>query len=128
MKRVELSGKVISGRGEAEKFLELRWVKQQVEEKLGFTPYNGTLNVRLSQGSAKHRKTLEKEVSIKVCPAEGYCSARIFKAFINDLTCAVLIPEVAGYPADVLEIVAPTNLREKLQLLDGDEVTVVINL
>ena len=128
MKKVELSGKVFSGRGEGEKFLELPWVKRQVKEKLGFIPYHGTLNIMLSEKSAKRRKLLEKAASMKVCPAEGYCSGKIFKAFVGVLECAIVIPEVAGYPRDVLEIIAPANLREKLQLADGDKITVTVNL
>ena len=128
MKKIKLSGKVFSGRGEGEKFLELPWVKLQVKEKLGFIPYHGTLNVRLSEESAKRRKLLEKAASMKVCPAEGYCSGKIFKAFVGVLECAIVIPEVAGYPRDVLEIIAPANLREKLQLADGDKITVTVNL
>ena len=128
MKKIKLSGKVFSGRGEGEKFLELPWVKRQVKEKLGFIPYHGTLNVRLSEENAKRRKLLEKAASMKVCPAEGYCSGKIFKAFVGMLECAIVIPEVAGYPRDVLEIIAPANLREKLQLADGDKITVTVNL
>ena len=128
MKKIKLSGKVFSGQGEGEKFLELPWVKRQVKEKLGFIPYHGTLNVRLSEESAKRRKLLEKATSMKVCPAEGYCSGKIFKAFVGVLECAIVIPEVAGYPRDVLEIIAPANLREKLQLADGDKITVTVNL
>ena len=128
MKRIKLSGKVFSGRGEGERFLELPWVKRQVKEKLGFIPYHGTLNVRLSEESAKRRKLLEKATSMTVCPAEGYYSGKIFKAFVGVLECAIVIPEVAGYPRDVLEIIAPANLREKLQLADGDKITVTVNL
>ena len=128
MKKIKLSGKVFSGRGEGEKFLELPWVKRQVKEKLGFIPYHGTLNIMLSEKSAKRRKLLEKAASMKVCPAEGYCSGKIFKAFVGMLECAIVIPEVAGYPRDVLEIIAPANLREKLQLADGDKITVTVNL
>ena len=128
MKKIKLSGKVFSGRGEGEKFLELPWVKQQVKEKLGFIPHHGTLNIMLSEKSAKRRKLLEKATSMKVCPAEGYCSGKIFKAFVGMLECAIVIPEVAGYPRGVLEIIAPANLREKLQLADGDKITVTVNL
>jgi riboflavin kinase len=128
LKKIKLSGKVFSGRGEGEKFLELPWVKRQVKEKLGFIPYHGTLNVRLSEENAKRRKLLEKATSMIVCPAEGYCSGKVFKAFVGVLECAIVIPEVAGYPRDVLEIIAPANLREKLQLADGDKITVTVNL
>jgi riboflavin kinase len=128
LKTVELSGKVFSGRGEGEKFLELPWVKRQVKELFGFIPYHGTLNIMLSEESVKHRKMLEKATFMQVCPAEGYCSGKIFKAFVDVLECAIIIPEVAGYPENVLEIIAPANLREKLQLADGDEITVTVNL
>ena len=128
MKKTKLSGKVFSGQSEGEKFLELSWVKQQVKEKLGFTPYHGTLNIMLSEESAKHRKLLEKATSMEICPAKGYCNGKIFKAFVGVVECAIVVPEVAGYPENVLEIISSTNLREKLQLADGDEITVTVNL
>ena len=128
MKRTELSGTVFSGGGEGKKFLELPWAKRQIEEKLGFAPYPGTLNVKLTEESMKRRKLLGKVHSIKVCPGGGDCNGLLFKAFIGTLECAIVIPEVEGYPKDVLEIIAAVNLREALQLKDGTEVTVTFNL
>jgi riboflavin kinase len=128
LKRIELNGKVFSSRGEGRKFLELPWVKRQIKQKLGFTLYPGTLNIRLSEESTKRKKLLEKAHPIKVFPANGYCSGKLIKAFIGKLECAIVIPEVAGYPKEVLEIIAPANLRETLQLEDGGEVTVAVNL
>ena len=128
MKKIKLSGKVFSGQGRGEEFLKLPWVKRQMKAKLGFTPYNGTLNIKLSEESAKRRKLLEKATSMKICPAKGFCSGTVIKASIGALECAIVIPEVAGYPEDVLEIIAPANLRETLQLMDGDEITVTVNL
>jgi CTP-dependent riboflavin kinase len=128
LKKTKLSGKVFSGRGDGTRFLELPWVKLQVKEKLGFTPYLGTLNVRLSEESIKRRKLLEEATTMQVCPAEGHCSGKIFKASVGMLECAVVIPEVTGYPADVLEIIAPANLREKFHIADGDQIAVTVNL
>ena len=128
MKKIKLSGTVFSGGGEGKKFLELPWVKRQIEEKLGFAPYLGTMNVKLSKESGKRRKLLEKTHYIKVCPSNGYCNGVLFKVFIGTLECAIVVPEVAGYPKDVLEIIASVNLRETLKLEDGGEVTVTVNL
>jgi riboflavin kinase len=128
LKRIKLSGTVFSGGGEGKKFLDLPWVKRQIEEKLGFVPYHGTLNVVLSEESVKRKKLLEKARSIKVCPSNGYCNGALFKAFIDTLECAIVVPEVAGYPKGVLEIIASVNLKETLQLEDSDEVTVTVNL
>ncbi|MBM4400366.1 MAG: DUF120 domain-containing protein, partial [Crenarchaeota archaeon] len=98
------------------------------KQKLDFTPYPGTLNVRLSEESVKRKKLLEKAHSVKVCPADGYCNGTLIKALIGSLECAIVVPEVVGYPKEVLEIIAPVNLRETRQLEDGCEVTVTVNL
>lgn len=107
--------------------MELPWVKRQTTEKLGFTPYLGTLNLKLTKETAKQRKLLEKTPSEKIFPAEGYCDGLLFKAFIGIVQCAIVIPQVAGYPNDLLEVIAPVYLRQALQLEDGCEVTVTVN-
>ena len=126
--KLELSGKVFSGKGEGKKYVERPWVKLQIEEKLGFTPYAGTLNLRLSEEGEQQRKVLEKSAFLRVCASEGCCSGIIFKASVGSLDCAVVIPEVEGYPKDVLEVISWANLRERLQLRDGNEVTVTVKL
>jgi riboflavin kinase len=128
LKRIEFSGTVTSGDGDGKKFMELPWVKRQITEKLGFTPYAGTLNLKLTEESAKQRKLLEKTPSAKVLPAEGYSEGLLFKAFIGIVQCAIVVPQVAGYPNDLLEVIAPVYLREALQLEDGCEVTVTANV
>ncbi len=126
--KIELSGKVFTGQGEGGIYVARPWVRSQIEEKLGFTPYVGTLNLKLSPDSEQQRKVLEKSASLRVCASGGCCSGIIFKASMGSLDCAVVIPEVEGYPTDVLEVISWTNLREKLHFQDGDEVTVTVKL
>lgn len=128
MKKVKLKGIVFSGNGEGKKYLELPWVKRQIEEKLGFIPYLGTLNLLLSKENAERRKLLEKVGLIKICPVNSYCSGILHKAHIGTLECAIVIPEVSYYPKNYLEIIASNYLRAKLKLKDGDEVMVVADL
>jgi len=125
-KSFQLRGKVFSGSGEGAKFIELSWVRKQIAEKLGFVPYPGTLNIKLTEGIAKF-KLLKKAKAIEILPAEGFCRGRCFNAcFMDTLKCAIVIPEVENYPEDILEIIAPINLREKFKLKDGDIVDVQI--
>jgi riboflavin kinase len=128
LKRIKLKGIVFSGGGDGKKFIELPWVKRQITEKLGFTPYPGTLNVKLTEESLKKRKMLKKAPSAKICPAEGYRKGTVFKAFTGSLECAIVVPEVPGYPKDLLEIIASVNLRDTLHLEDGGEVAVTVKL
>ena len=128
MNKIEFTGKVFSGEGGGKKFLELNWVKRQITTLLGFAPYAGTLNIRLSDTSAAHRKLLEQTKAMIIQPAGGYSSGKLFKADIKGIMCAVVIPEVGGYPTDILEVIAAVNLRDRLQLADGDEIAVTVNI
>ena len=126
--KITLSGKVFTGQGEGRLYVGRPWVKHEIEEKLGFTPYAGTLNLKLSAESVPQRKVLEERADMRVCAAEGCCSGLLLKAQIDKLECGVVIPEVEDYPQDVLEIIAWTYLREKLKLQDDDEVTVKVTV
>jgi len=120
-------GTVITGEGNGKRYIELPWVKNQIREKLGFEAYAGTLNVELSEASAKRRKLLNDAESIEISPTEGYCVGLVFKARIGQIDCAVVLPQVEGYPRNLLEIIAPMNLRKQLRLEDGDEVEVTLS-
>ena len=128
MPKLVFKGTVFSGKGEGRKFIELPWVKSQIDEKLSFTPYSGTLNIRLSKEGVKQKKLLENITQIEICPEKGFCKGMLIKSSIDGLECAIIIPEVPHYPSDVLEVIAPWYLRECLKIGDGNEVTVTVDL
>ncbi len=128
MDHLIFEGKVFSGEGNGKKYLALPWVRKQIEEKLGFTPYLGTLNLKLSKKDAIKRKLLKKTQADSIYPTEGYCIGLLYKAQINNNDAAVVIPQIKYYPENVLEIISPYSLREKLKLKDGDEVSVSVFL
>ncbi|HSQ49499.1 MAG TPA: DUF120 domain-containing protein [Candidatus Deferrimicrobiaceae bacterium] len=119
-------GTVFSGRGEGKKFVSLPWVTRQIEEKAGFKPYLGTLNLRLTGEAAILKPQLQKAHLMPIEPAEGYCPGFVIKAKIGSLAVAIVVPEVPNYPVDVLEVVAPFSLREKEKLVDGTGVVVEV--
>ena len=128
MPKISFTGTVFSGAGEGRKFIDLPWVKQQIEEKLGFTPYSGTLNIHLTKKSVTEKKQLKSVKTFEVCPQKNYCTGILVKAYIEGLECGIIIPEVPKYPIDVLEIIAPWYLREHLNLTDGSKVDVTVNV
>ena len=127
-KITRLKGKVLSGKGRGTFFVSFPWVLAQLKDRVGFEAYPGTLNIRLSGNSTRLRRWLEKQVCFRIVPEEGYTSGLVFDARIGELKCAVIIPEMVEYPPDLLEVVAPVNLREKLCVQDGDEVAVDVFL
>jgi len=121
LRRLRVKGIVFSGKREGSRFIGLPWVKRQIVEKLGFTPFPGTLNIRLTKEESRLKDSLEDAEAIEISPAKGFGRGRCFKAIImRRLRCAVVIPEIPGYPEDVIEVTAAANLRKKLGLKDGD--------
>jgi riboflavin kinase len=131
---VDIDGTVFAGLGEASYYVSQAGYKKQFVEKLGFEPYPGTLNLRLSTPLEREiRRELATEKGIHI---EGfkdgkrtYGGAECFKSLLNDkVWCAVLVIERTSYDDSVLEIIAAENLREELELRDGDKVHVRIFL
>jgi len=127
LKTLQVRGKVFSGSGEGAKFIQLPWVRTQIAEKLGFIPYPGTLNIKTTEGSRELKKLLKKEKTIEISPIEGFCRGRCFKAILMDnLKCAIIVPEIPNYTENTIEVIAQVNLREKFKLRDGDVIEVKI--
>ena len=130
MKSVTLRGKVFTGEGDGTKFLSLPWVRKQIKEKLGFEPFLGTLNLRLTQESIKAKKALtETGKAIMIVPVKGFCCGLCYKARIMDkIDGAIIVPQVPNYPEDFLEVIASVSLRKTLKLREGDEVQLSVYL
>jgi len=125
VRKITLKGRVLSGGGTGSFFVKLPWAKKQFKEKLGFNPYPGTLNLQLT--SRMDIENLRKAEGIKIEPQEGFHGGRCFKALVMEkVWSAVVTPDVQGYPRDLLEILAPVNLRKALELKDGMEVEVTV--
>ena len=115
-------GRVVSGLGFGKFYVTLPWVVAQIEEKFGFTPYPGTLNLKVEKDV---RSFVEEKARVEIEPAKGFCRGLAAEVFIGEtIRAVVIIPKVADYPEDLIELVAAENLRLKFNLKDGDEVTV----
>jgi len=127
MKWLQAKGKIFSGEGKGANFIKLPWVKDQIAEKIGFTPYPGTLNIKLTKDSVHVKTLLKSAKAIELSPPQGFCRGKCFKArFMKEINCAVIIPEIEDYPENIIEVIAATNLRSKFQLRDGKIVYVEI--
>lgn len=121
-------GRVLTGVGKGEFFVSLPWFRGYVKNKLGFEPFPGTLNLKLTSDTAKKLMgILNNRPGYIVPPEEGYFPGRLYRALIaSKIVGAIVKPEAPGYPEDIIEVIAPVNLRETLNLRDGDEVEVKI--
>ncbi len=123
----KITGVIFSDLGTASSFMALDWVQKLLREKLGFSPYPATLNLRLESEEAilQWQEIRNRSQSIDIPPADSFfCRARLFPVQIEGkIQGAVLLPEVKDYPADKIEVVAPVHIKESLNLHDGQHLT-----
>ena len=120
-----LEGELFSGLGEGSYYIGQEGYRKQLEQKLGFDPYPGTLNIRLKPGYENERNTLNSLplISIKGFKTEkrSFGPAKCAKAKMNDeIQVSIILAMRSHYGSDVVEIVSKENLRKKLKLKDGD--------
>ncbi len=131
MKQI-LTGTVESGLGEGAYYMSLAPYCRQFHNFLGFTPYPGTLNIRLSPAAVAIRKRLllGNWHVIRGFESEGrtFGNVQCIGCTIDNITCGIVVPGRSHYPEDIIEVIAPTGLRESLCVSDGDEVTVEVLL
>lgn len=115
-------GVVASGLGEGAGFTSLPWVVEQVVAKLGYVPFPGTFNLRMHGTEWRvARSRMERASGIGIEPPAGFCRAKCFAVELpGGLPATAVIPEVDGYPADKLELLAAVSVRGHLAVRDGD--------
>ncbi len=128
---VALDGTVTGGMGEGKHYISLPGYMAQFEERLGYEPFPGTLNVELAEESVRRRAALgalepvhidgweddDRTYGPCVCYPATVVSAREYDAH-------VIAPERTHHDEDQLELIAPVKLREEFGLEDGDSITV----
>jgi riboflavin kinase len=120
-----IRAQVIEGQGHGKQLVNLDWVRDQIRDKFGFTPYPGTLNLRMnSSDMASFQIYTQTHEGISIGSSHDGCEGLCYRIRVNGLTGIILIPQVPDYPRKQLEIIAPVNLRNALSLDDGDEIEV----
>ena len=124
MKR-SFRGVVFSGVGEGEFFVNL--YAERIRAALGFTPYPGTLNLRIIDDVDGFNGALRALDPIILDPP-NVSSMRLGKVFaypaLLNWTVDVYIvrPEITVYKGDVAEVISEYRLRDLLNLVDGSVV------
>jgi CTP-dependent riboflavin kinase len=130
----KLQGVIFSDLGAAAGFMALDWVQRALRQHLGFEPFPATLNLRpRTREDALAWQSIQRELKgVDLFPPNAdFCNAQIFLVEIfrgaaseaEALKGAVLLPEVANYPKDKIEVIAAVRLKDQLGLRDGDQLT-----
>jgi riboflavin kinase len=119
-----MRGKIASGLGRAQYFLTREGYSRQFVQKLGFVPFPGTLNVQLEEPFPAELPAIQIEGFLEEGKSFGEC--KCYRIKLNGIEAAVVRPERSRYPPELIEVIAPVQLRRALGLEDGDPVEVIL--
>ena len=131
---MEFRGTVFSGLKEGAYYVSLGGYVEGFTRALGFAPFPGTLNLRLtSQAMVEQRRRLDLMRGGDIPGFEdgrrSFGPVKCFKAKVGGRRPGgVLAIERTHYDSSVLEVISPVNLRKSLGLKDGDECSVTVYL
>ena len=129
---VTLEGTVFEGLGEGAYYILKEFYRKQFIEKLGFDPYPGTLNLKLTtEYDLKTRTELETYPAVEIHGFKNenrtFGLVKCYPAKIDNKIKGALISAMRShYDISVLEIIAPVYLRKQLGLRDGHKVKVEV--
>ena len=127
MSLIKFTGIIETGNGHGKYFLEMPWVKNQIIEKMNFTPFPGTLNAVLNKrDTLRYIEFIKNAKATIIEPIDStYFYGKCIKTLIEKkIKGSVIIPLMPSYPKNKVEIISSINLREHLKLVDGDEVSI----
>ena len=126
--KLTVTGKIVSGEKKGAFFTQLDWVQKQCQEKLGFKPFPGTLNLEIKPAKIPHIEALIKKRGLELVPPDpDFCAGRVYPVNILGVSGAIVVPaeDVRVHKKNILELIAPVSLKEAMDVDDGDEIMLV---
>ncbi len=126
VKKTSITGIIEKGIGEGSYYVSQAQYQKQFKAKLGFSPYQGTLNIRIDKEELTKFLANKEKIDINGFTTKTRTFGKIaaYKIKINNTEATIVIPERTRHADDIIEVVAPVNLRDSLKLDDSNKVKI----
>ena len=120
----KISGTAKSGIGEGSYYVSLSGYQKHFKKKLGFEAFPGTLNLKINRGEVNDFiKSIEKvQIPGFKTKARTFGALDCYRLKVKSINAAIVMPERARHKEDIIEVIAPVDLRKRLKLKDGDKI------
>jgi len=120
---MEIKGIVTSGKGEGAYFMSLPVYKNHFKDKLGFSPFPGTLNIRIGADEIDLVRQIPEDKLKIIKGKDNFGDVMLIKAILNDkINGAIVFPKRTTHGENILEFIAAQNIKKELGIKDGDSV------
>ena len=121
------NGKIVEGFKEGKYYVSK--YKSKIKKTLGFTPFEGTLNVKISDMEKRYQIRQLEPIVIEGFKTKGRSFGDIFayRCSVNRIPAVIIIPTRTHHGMDILEIISKFNLKKKLKKKTGEEISVEVD-
>ena len=141
LENILIVGSVADGMKEGGYYVAIKGYYDQFKDKLGFTPYKGTLNLELTDlNKSLLKENLNTRIPIIIDGFKDtnsertYGNVRCFDCHIsrlddreNKINAAILDIERTHHKKNIVELLAEPYLRDYFHLHDGDKLIIELN-
>lgn len=131
---LKLTGTLISGMGEGAYYMSLEGYTSQFKSKIGYTPFPGTLNVKLDKKeNARSVAQLTDLDGILIDSfSDGkrtYGWVKCFHAKINDsIDCELIRLERTHHDTSIVELISKKHIRKLAKIKIGSKIKISVSL
>ncbi len=129
---ITLRGKLVEGLRQGRFYMSLPQYREEIEKKLGFIPYPGTLNLEIPPDFIEKRLELRSRRPVKISgfslKGRTYGPIDAYRCIVGGLDGAVIFPRRSQHGLSVIEVIAPVYLIGELKLKNGSELEVEVLL
>lgn len=129
---IELKGELVAGMGEGAYYMSLKGYTKQFKTKIGYVPFPGTLNVKLDK--KEHVEAVRQLNNLDGIRIEGFSDGKrtygwvkCHKCILNGkINCHLILLERTHHDNSIIELISESDIRKKLGLKNGSDLTVKI--
>ena len=131
---IDVNGELVTGMGEGKYYMSLKGYTKQFREQIGYTPFPGTLNVKLEK--KEQIESLRQLTNLEGIKIQGFSDGKrtygwvkCFSCIINDKVKAeIILLERTHHDLSTIEIISRDEIRKKLGLKNGSNVSIRVSI
>ena len=124
---MDIKGTVTSGQGKGAYFMSLPVYKTQFEKQLNFSPFPGTLNIKISEEEIDAIHSIGEDKLEIIEGKDNFGDVLLVHATLNnEVDGAIVFPKKTTNKENILEFITSKKLKDTMGIKDGDSVKITL--